>query len=425
MQSIRGMHDILPEESKYWQHIYTEAFKVLDTANYQEIRTPILELQSLFERSIGQDTDIINKEMYTFLDRSNRALTLRPEGTAGIARAIIQHKLCDNQSIQKLWYLGPMFRYERPQRGRQRQFHQLGLECYGTNHPLIDAEVIALAQKILQNLKSQSIKVNINSLGSTKERKIYENQLQDYLSKYVNDLDNESAHKIATNPFRLLDSKSPKIHEILQFAPKITDSLQKESKNRFDQVQEYLHEIGIEFKINHHLVRGLDYYNDTVFEIKTDLLGTQDTICGGGRYDNLTKQIGGKQIDAVGWGIGVERLLLLIKNSLLLPEKPICVYIAIPDIQNIHYGLSITQSLQKYHLKYELDISGCSIKKHLQKASKQHAMICLILGQEEIRQNNISVRWMQRNKQVTYSKESFNTILPEIQAEYYNKNEVG
>ena len=425
MQSIRGMHDILPGEIKYWQYIYAETFKILDTANYQEIRTPILELQSLFERSIGEDTDIINKEMYTFFDRGNRQLTLRPEGTAGVARAVIQHRLCDNNSIQKLWYLGPMFRYERPQQGRQRQFHQLGLECYGTNHPISDAEVISLAHAILQKLKFQSITIDINSIGNKEERHRYENHLKEYLLRYKNDLDSEYLHKISVNPFRILDSKNPKIHKILENAPKITDALHKESIQRFNQVQEYLDEIDIKFNVNHHLVRGLDYYNDTVFEIKTDLLGTQDTICGGGRYDNLTTQIGGKQINGIGWGIGIERLLLLIKNNLLLPEKKICIYIAVSEIANIKHSLYITQLLQKYHLKYELDISGCSIKKHLQKAHKQQAMLCLILGQEEIESRTISIKWMDKNKQIKYSRESFPQLLPEIHQEYkkYTSNE--
>nr|YP_009314414.1 Histidine-tRNA ligase [Liagora harveyana]SCW22668.1 Histidine-tRNA ligase [Liagora harveyana] len=418
MQSIRGMHDILPEEIEYWQHIYNKAFEILDTANYKEIRTPILESQTLFERSIGQETDIIKKEMYTFIDRGNREVTLRPEGTAGVARAIIQHKLCENNSVQKLWYLGPMFRYERPQKGRQRQFHQLGLECYGTKNPIIDAEVIFLARTILQNLQFNSVTLEINSIGNQQEREIYESQLKEYLSQYIKDLDKESAHRISTNPFRVLDSKNPKLTEILRHGPKITDYLQKESLNHFNQVQEYLNNMGINFSTNHNLVRGLDYYNDTVFEIKTDLLGSQDTICGGGRYDHLTQQIGGKQINAVGWGIGIERLLLLTKNNLLLTKQKICIYIAIPNINNIKHGLKITQALQQYHLKYELDMSGCSIKKHIQKASKKQAMLCLLIGQDEIQNQTISLKWMYKNKQLSYSKASFYKLLPEIQKEY-------
>nr|YP_009315235.1 Histidine-tRNA ligase [Titanophycus setchellii]SCW23690.1 Histidine-tRNA ligase [Titanophycus setchellii] len=420
MQSIRGMHDILPEEIKYWQYIYKQAFKILDTANYKEIRTPIVELQSLFARSIGEGTDIINKEMYTFQDRGERSLTLRPEGTAGIARAVIKHKLCDNNTIAKLWYLGPMFRYERPQQGRQRQFHQLGLEYYGNNHPMVDAETISLAYNILESLQCKSINLEINSIGTEEERSIYTTALQDYLLRYIEDLDEESKQRINTNPLRILDSKNPNIHSILESAPQITNYLQKISLDHFYKLQEYLNELNIAYKIQNKLVRGLDYYNNTVFEIKTPLLGTQDTICGGGRYNNLTTQIGGKQIDAIGWGIGVERLLMLVQKNFLVYEDRICIYIAVPNLEHVKYALKFIPLLQKNGLKYELDLSGCTLKKHLNKANKKQTMICLIIREEEVLNNLITIKWMCKQLQKTYSLDHFDQVLPNIKTEYYS-----
>ncbi len=418
MQSIRGMHDILPNEIKYWQYIYDQAFKILDTANYKEIRTPIVEPQSLFERSIGQETDIINKEMYNFRDRGDRNLTLRPEGTAGIARSILQHKLCDNHSVAKLWYLGPMFRYERPQQGRQRQFHQLGLEYYGSKNPMADAEVIFLAHQILDNLQCGSINLEINSIGTQEERQTYIIDLQEYLLRYIEDLKEEDQQKTLKNPLRLLDSKNPQIQSLLEYAPQLNNYLQTTSKNHFNQVQEYLHELEITYQITNNLVRGLDYYNNTVFELKTKLLGTQDTICGGGRYDSLTQNIGGKQLHAIGWGIGIERLLLLVQQNLTLSDKKTCIYIASSTPDKMQYTAKIIPLLQKYFLKYELDLSGCSLKKHLQKARKKEAMICLILGPEEIQNNTISIKWMYKKLQQTYAFENFQQLLPTIKQEY-------
>nr|YP_009312982.1 Histidine-tRNA ligase [Helminthora furcellata]SCW21236.1 Histidine-tRNA ligase [Helminthora furcellata]SCW24096.1 Histidine-tRNA ligase [Helminthora furcellata] len=420
MQSIRGMHDILPEEMKYWQYIYDKVFHTLDSANYQEIRTPIVESKSLFERSIGQDTDIINKEMYTLMDQGNRELTLRPEGTAGLARAIIQHKLCENSTMQKLWYLGPMFRYERPQKGRQRQFHQLGLECYGNNHPAIDAEVISLANNILADLGCNKLSIEINSIGSNHERAIYEQKLKEYLIKYINDLDNEYGQKIIRNPLRILDSKNPQIHKIVENAPRITNYLDIESKNHFEEVQEYLSILDVPFNLNHNLVRGLDYYNNTVFEIKTQLLGSQDTVCGGGRYNNLTQQLGGQQIDAIGWGIGLERLLILMQKNIILDKQVNCIYIATPNLVHVEYSLRILKLIKPHHLKYELDVSGSSLKKQLQKANRKNTMILIIVGEEEVRQQTVTIKWLNLHLQQTCSLTSFSSLIPKITLEYQN-----
>jgi histidyl-tRNA synthetase len=263
MQSIRGMHDILPEEVKYWQYIYSAAIETFEIASYQEIRTPLLENTALFNRSIGENTDIINKEMYNFKDRGNRDLTLRPEGTASIARAIIQHSLCNNHQIQRLWYLAPMFRYERPQHGRQRQFHQLGIECIGSYSAMADAEIIYLAQYFLNKLQCTNYSIEINSIGSIKDRSQYKLDLQKYLIPYIEDLDEESRTRLFNNTIKILDSKSDKTQEILNDAPKLINYLEKSTLKHFEEVTDYLDGLQIKYKINTKIVRGLDYYNKT------------------------------------------------------------------------------------------------------------------------------------------------------------------
>lgn len=407
MQSIRGMHDILPEEIIYWQHIYSTAHKILGLANYKEIRTPLLEQTELFLRSIGDDTDIINKEMYSFNDQGNRSLTLRPEGTASIARALLQHKLHKLQAIQKLWYLGPMFRYERPQQGRQRQFHQLGIECYGSNDAILDAEIIYLATRILSSFNFDDYIVEINSIGSLEDRIKYRHELKNYLHKYHDSLDDESKQYLETNPIRILDTKKNKIQDILHEAPKLNQFLNTESKIHFTQVIEYLNSFNIRYKINPNLVRGLDYYNNTVFEVKTKQLGTQDTICGGGRYNNLTKQLGGQTIPAAGWGIGIERLLLIAKDKILIDPDILYIYLITKSHEGIKYGLTLIPIFHEYDLKYEIDLSSSSLQKQIKKASKKKAKICVIIDEDEVLNNCITVKWLDTYKQKSYSLSDF------------------
>nr|YP_009314005.1 Histidine-tRNA ligase [Hommersandiophycus borowitzkae]SCW22259.1 Histidine-tRNA ligase [Hommersandiophycus borowitzkae] len=421
MQSVRGMQDILPEESKYWQYIHQIALNILESANYQEIKTPIVEARSLFERSIGEETDIISKEMYTFNDRAKRALTLRPEGTASIARAILQHNLCANNRTQKLWYFGPMFRYERPQQGRQRQFHQLGIECYGSNHPALDAEIIYIAWSILSKLQCGQVVLHLNSIGNSKERQMYSEQLKQYFLKYIKNLDLRLVQTIHKNPLRLLDSKESKLHEIISGAPNILQYLDNNSTQHFDLVQQYLTDLNVPFQVNNKLVRGLDYYNNTVFEFKTNALGTQDTICGGGRYDSLTQQIGGNPIHAIGWGMGIERLIILLKNHIDIINKPPCIYIATQNTNYIGYSLRILPVIQQYNLKYEIDLSGSSLTKQLQKANKQNAMICIIIGEEEITNHTLTIKWLEEGDQKTYSTASFEQLVPVIASRYKDK----
>jgi histidyl-tRNA synthetase len=417
MQSIRGMYDILPEEVKYWQYIYLAAIETFEIASYQEIRTPLLENTALFNRSIGENTDIINKEMYTFKDRGNRDLTLRPEGTASIARAVIEHNLCNNHQMQRLWYLAPMFRYERPQHGRQRQFHQLGIECIGSYNAMADAETIYLAQYFLNKLQCTDYSIEINSIGSIKDRSRYKLDLQKYLIPYIDDLDQESQTRLFNNTIRILDSKSQKTQEILNYAPKLINYLEKSTLEHFEEVTDYLDSLQIQYTINTKIVRGLDYYNKTAFEIKSPLQGTQDTICGGGRYDNLIEQIGGPQIPAVGWAIGMERLLLIAKDQIKIQSQPLYYYIATEGYEAKKYILQIIPSLQKYQIKFEIDFTNSNFQKQLKRANKKRAIMCLLISSYEVENNRITIKWLQQYQQQSYHIKDFLDNLKNIKTE--------
>lgn len=395
MQPIRGTKDILPYEIKQWQEIYTIVKKILDNHNYYEIRTPIIENTELFIRSIGNFTDIVNKEMYTFRDQGQRTITLRPEGTASIARAFISNKLYIKNKIQRLWYLGPMFRYERPQKGRQRQFHQLGIECIGSIMPLADVEVIRLAIKILNSLELSNWKLEINSIGNIDDRKTYTDALIEYLNKYKNDLDKDSQIRLKDNPLRILDTKNLQTQEILIKAPKLQDYLNKESRVHFESVCQQLQCLGINYNINNNLVRGLDYYNYTAFEIKTNSKGQQNTICGGGRYDELIRQLGGPYTPSVGWAMGVERLILLLHNQINRRNNIKIIYIISSNICESEDFWNIIKTLNKYNLNFEIDLSGQNLNKQLKRANQIGAIICLILKSNEIKDQYITVKWME------------------------------
>nr|UAD89143.1 histidine-tRNA ligase [Gracilariopsis longissima] len=410
MQPLRGTKDILPDETIYWQYIYDQAIQILSLHNYTEIRTPILESTQLFERSIGETTDIINKEMYTFKDQSGRNITLRPEGTASIARAFINNKLYQRK-IQRLWYCGPMFRYERPQSGRQRQFHQLGIECIGSLNPMADAEVIHLANKLLNQMKLNNYILEINSIGNLEERKKYQTDLIDYLKPYTKDLDNDSQKRLHINPLRILDSKNIKTQEILYYAPSLNKYLTKQSIEHFNSVCSYLDSLQIQYNINYKLVRGLDYYNYTAFEIKTKLLGTQNTICGGGRYDTLIKQLGGPETPAVGWAIGLERLLHIVQNQLQIPNNNSRIYIITQGIEAQKKIWKIIKNLENEKIPFELDLSNTSFQKQIKKAVKSGAKLCIIIGDNEIINNSITIKILNQHKQYTIPYEN---LLNEI-----------
>lgn len=401
MQSLRGTKDILQEDIALWQHIYKTTLEILSTSNYYEIRTPIIESTSLFQRSIGEETDIINKEMYTFSDQGNRSITLRPEGTASIARAFISNKLYQNNTIKRLWYLGPMFRYERPQNGRQRQFHQLGIECLGSLEPIADIEVIRLADKILKTLNCSNCKLEINSIGNIEDRLKYSAILTEYLLKYEQELDRDSLSKLKKNPLRILDTKNTKIQEILDYAPTLTMSLNKESLNHFESICNQLNYLNIPYKINQKLVRGLDYYNYTAFEIKSSDLGSQDTICGGGRYDKLIEQLGGPKTPAVGWAIGIERLILSIKNKVSIQKNSHLVYVAVYGEKAKQKIWDIIQILENNIIKFELNLQNISLQKQITKAYKVKANVCIILADNEIQKEAVTLRWLNNNSQET------------------------
>nr|YP_009244168.1 histidine-tRNA synthetase [Gelidium elegans]AMK96410.1 histidine-tRNA synthetase [Gelidium elegans] len=399
MQILRGTKDILADEILLWRYIYNTALKVCSLYNYHEIQTPILELTSLFTRSIGNDTDIVNKEMYSFIDQGQRNITLRPEGTASVARSFITNKLYINNSSNKFWYLGPMFRYERPQSGRQRQFHQLGIECLGSAEPIADAEVIRIATKILYELDIKNYKLEINSIGSLEERQKYQVELLIYLKKYKHDLDKDSQKRLHNNPLRILDSKHIKTQEILQKAPSLKMYLGKESKEHFNRLCNYLDAMDIKYSINEQLVRGLDYYNYTAFEIKYNELGSQDTICGGGRYDCLIKSLGGPNTASVGWAMGIERLLLILKNHFQPTRIKPEIYIATKGMQAKLNIWPILSLLEEANISFELDLQNNSFQKQLKRASKLGFSICLLIGDDEIDNNSITVKSLKEHKQ--------------------------
>jgi histidyl-tRNA synthetase len=344
---------------------------------------------------------------------------LRPEGTASIARAIIQHGLCNNHQIQRLWYLAPMFRYERPQYGRQRQFHQLGIECIGSYSAMADAEIIYLAQYFLNKLQCSNYSIEINSIGSIKDRSQYKLDLQKYLIPYIEDLDEESRTRLFNNTIKILDSKSDKTQEILNYAPKLINYLGKSTLEHFEEVTDYLDGLQIKYKINTKIVRGLDYYNKTAFEIKSHLLGTQGTICGGGRYDNLIEQIGGPQIPAVGWAIGVERLLLIAKQQIEIQSQPLHYYIASEGHEAKKYILQIVPSLQKHQITFEIDFTDSNLQKQLKRANKKKALMCLLISSYEVDSKSITIKWLQEYQQKNYHITDFLNNLKNIKQKYY------
>lgn len=412
IQAVRGTKDILPHEIQYQRLIVEKARKILESANYLEICTPIIENTNLFVRSIGQDTDIINKEMYSFQDQGKREITLRPEGTAGVTRAFIENKLHTQNNISRFWYFGPMFRYERPQAGRQRQFYQLGIECFGTTDPRSDAEVIYLATNLLTQLKCTKFSLEINSIGDLHNRTQYQNALRNYLLPYINELDENSKNQLYTNPFRILDSKNLKTREILAKAPILYDFLDYNSKQHFERVCNNLNILNIPYAINNQLVRGLDYYNNTAFEIQIKLQDTPITVCGGGRYDRLVEQLGGPNMPAIGWAIGIERLQQVIKNKFQFFNPNIDIYIASQGEDANQYSLEIMKFLQEKKFTTVLDFSNKSFTKQLTKANKASATACLLIGDQEMLDQVITIKWLHNGEQEILKQEELDTTVP-------------
>ncbi|MEM8604370.1 MAG: histidine--tRNA ligase [Cyanobacteria bacterium P01_H01_bin.121] len=399
IQAIRGTRDILPDEIRYWQHVETTTRQILKRSAYEEIRTPIFEQTALFERGIGEATDVVGKEMYTFQDRGDRSLTLRPEGTAGVVRAYIEQGLKAKGGVQRLWYTGPMFRYERPQAGRQRQFHQIGVEVLGSADPRADAEVIAIATNLLRALGLENLSMDLNSVGDADDRQRYRQALVDYLTPYKADLDADSQNRLERNPLRILDSKDEKTQQIVTEAPNLLEYLSSESKQFFDAVQALLTNLGISYSLNPRLVRGLDYYTHTAFEIQSSDLGAQATVCGGGRYDGLVAELGGTATPAVGWAIGMERLILLLQKLQPLTNTGRDFYLASRGAAAEAKALEVAQELRQAGLSVELDLSGSGFDKQFKRADRSGAQGCLVLGDAEMDTGKVNLKWLATGQQ--------------------------
>jgi histidyl-tRNA synthetase len=405
IQALRGTKDILPEEIGYWQLIEDKARNILAKAVYQEIRTPIFEQTDLFERGIGEATDVVGKEMYTFTSRGgDKSITLRPEGTAGVVRSFIENNLYAQGGVQRLWYTGAMFRYERPQAGRQRQFHQIGLELLGSHSPRADVEVIAIATDLLQSLGLKNLKLDLNSVGNGEDRHNYREALVNYLTPYQQELDQDSQDRLTRNPLRILDSKDEKTQKIAQDAPKIIEHLGDESKKHFDTVQQLLTDLGIEYQINHCLVRGLDYYTHTAFEIKSEDLGAQATVCGGGRYDGLVAELGGPDTPAVGWAIGMERLVLLLKQLQPAPVHQPDFYLISRGEKAEAQALVLSQKLRSLNFTVELDLSGSAFGKQFKRADRSGAIACLVIGDAEAENQTVNLKWLASGEQTAIAQ---------------------
>ena len=388
------MPTLLPEELVKWQFVESQVKQVMNAYAFREIRTPIVERTELFQRTIGESTDVVSKEMYSFTDRKDQSLTLRPEATAGVVRAGIEHGLFYNQT-QKLWSMGPMYRYERPQKGRYRQFHQINMEAFGYQGPEIDLEIILMTARIWKALGINSIQLEINSLGTPASRQVYRDALVDYFTDKKDSLDDDSITRLKTNPMRILDSKNPDMKALILNAPKITDYLDDESKQHFSILLKALESHSIDYKLNPNLVRGLDYYTKTVFEWTSDQLGSQATVCGGGRYDGLVEQLGGKDVCGIGCAIGVERLTELVEVSGEKAEnsEPKIYIVAVGEGAEMHASI-LAETIRDENQNYavEVNMDGGNFKQQFRRADKSGAELAIIVGEQEIEQGTISLK---------------------------------
>ncbi len=404
IQRIPGMPDILPSDSPLWRRFEQRWQSLMAAYGYAEVRFPILEKTHLFKRSIGEVTDIVEKEMFSFEDKGGEAITMRPEGTAGCVRMCLEHGMLHHQ-IQKLWYQGPMFRYERPQKGRYRQFHQVGVEALGCEGPDVEIEQIIMMNRFwkLSGIES-ALALQINTLGSVSSRQHYRQALVDYFSNYINDLDEDSRRRLNTNPLRILDSKNPAMAALIQGAPKSYAYLENDCRQHFDQFQQGLRDAGIAYTLNPSIVRGLDYYNRTVYEWVTDKLGAQGTVCGGGRYDGLVAQLGGNGTPATGFAMGIERLLLLEK-ALEVPDSflptPVDAYLIAVGEKPLKDMLQIAEHIRDScpDLRLMTNCGGGSFKQQFKKADKSGATIALILGEDEWATQSIGIKHLRQEQE--------------------------
>jgi len=416
IKALIGMNDILPGQTQIWRYLEDQVKATLDGFGYQEIRMPVVEETRLFKRSIGEVTDIVEKEMYTFT-RSERSLTLRPEGTASCVRACEEHQLIANNKRQRLWYMGPMFRYERPQKGRYRQFHQIGVETFGMATPDIDAELIIMTHQLWQRLNIRDkVSLQLNTLGSNEARANYKAALVDYLSDVKDQLDEDSQRRLDTNPLRILDSKNQDTQTLLNDAPNFFDYLDDESKEHFDELRALLDAVGVTYEINPRLVRGLDYYSKTVFEWVTTELGSQGTVCAGGRYDGLVEQLGGKPTPAVGFAMGIERLVLMLEALNAVPDDVnnyLDVYLV--SMGNVtSAAMQVATQLREAlpNLRLQMHLGGGNFKKQMKKANESGARFALILGEDEVAEAKASIKDLRESgEQITLEQDQIASWL--------------
>ena len=410
------MVDILPEDTPLWQSMETAALEVLSSYGYEEIRLPIIESTDLFARSIGEVTDIVEKEMYTFADRNDDSMTLRPEGTAGCVRAVVQHNLA--LTPQRLWYMGPMFRYERPQKGRQRQFHQLGVEAFGVSSPDQDAELIALCRQFWRRLGvDDALQLEINTIGSAADRARYRDALVGYLSQHVDQLDEDSQRRLDSNPLRILDSKNSDTQQILDNAPVLQDYLDNDTRAEFEQLLAYLNALGIEYVVNPRLVRGLDYYNKTVFEWTTEHLGAQSTVCGGGRYDTLVETFGGKSTPAAGFAVGLERLTLLMQALDITVSPAADLYVITANEAAFRHSLPRLDGLRRRFPELDIvqHLGGGSFKSQFKRADKSGAAWALVYGEAEVAAEQVTLKPLRADaEQKTIADTELEVFLEEV-----------
>ena len=417
IQAIRGMNDCLPTQSPLWHKLEKAVKNVVSVYGYSEVRMPIVEMTQLFSRAIGEVTDVVEKEMYTFDDRNGDSLTLRPEGTAGCVRAGIEHGLLYNQE-QRLWYMGPMFRHERPQKGRYRQFTQCGVEVFGLNGPDVDAELIMMTARLWRELGiDKHVRLELNSIGSLQARADYREALVAFLEQHIDILDEDCKRRMHTNPLRVLDTKNAQIQLILEDAPKLSDYLDEESKQHFQGLCELLDSVGIEYTVNQRLVRGLDYYNRTVFEWITESLGAQGTICGGGRYDGLVEQLGGKSTPAVGFAMGLERLVLMLETlELDSVRRSVDVYLVTAGEGTLLAGIKLAERLREEvpELRVMNHFGGGNFKKQFKRADKVGAAVALVLGEDEVSEGTVVLKDLVGGTQDTYPQGQIVTMLAEL-----------
>lgn len=410
------MVDILPEDTPLWQSMETAALEVLSSYGYEEIRLPIIESTDLFARSIGEVTDIVEKEMYTFADRNDDSMTLRPEGTAGCVRAVVQHNLA--VTPQRLWYMGPMFRYERPQKGRQRQFHQLGVEAFGVSSPDQDAELIALCRQFWRRLGvDDALQLEINTIGSAADRACYRDALVGYLSQHVDQLDEDSQRRLDSNPLRILDSKNSDTQQILDNAPVLQDYIDDDTRAEFEQLLAYLNALGIEYVVNPRLVRGLDYYNKTVFEWTTEHLGAQSTVCGGGRYDTLVETFGGKSTPAAGFAVGLERLTLLMQALDITVSPAADLYVITANEAAFRHSLPRLDGLRRRFPELDIvqHLGGGSFKSQFKRADKSGAAWALVYGEAEVAAEQVTLKPLRADaEQKTIADTELEVFLEEV-----------